>query len=117
MQRTAEMTEGEDPGLLSPMETGFKDLYDSYNYFAANAAPSTNSHLPPLIELWDTPWTPASLATGSFGGAATSQGSNIGLNVARAGLESLSQLFVEVCFFYRWAIMNCATPASHEISY
>ncbi|KJA15710.1 hypothetical protein HYPSUDRAFT_58656 [Hypholoma sublateritium FD-334 SS-4] len=95
MQRTAEMTEGEDPGLLSPMETGFKDLYDSYNYFAANEAPGTNSHLPPLIELWDSEWTSASLAATSFGGAVMSLGSNIGPNVARAGLESLSQVFVE----------------------
>ncbi|KJA13823.1 hypothetical protein HYPSUDRAFT_59690 [Hypholoma sublateritium FD-334 SS-4] len=95
------MADAEDPGMLSPMECSFSDLYDGYDFFAARAAPSTNSPLPTgcvpqLNDLWNSPWpSSASLAAGSFGGTLTSHGSNIGANVApSASVYSLSQLFV-----------------------
>ena len=93
----------DDPDILSAMDSTYHNLYECFDFFQAQALPSTNA--PPSYSLHDihnTQWTLSGQSTtaGSTSGPPTSHGSHYGPDRnARRGIQSLADLFQPVCFY------------------
>ncbi|KJA22063.1 hypothetical protein HYPSUDRAFT_202534 [Hypholoma sublateritium FD-334 SS-4] len=88
------MAETDDPSFHCPMDTDYKDLYDRFDFFEAQALPATNttSPQPHVADLYNTPWVPMLAAPSTTGGPPTSQGSYMA-TTPTDGINSLIHLF------------------------